>query len=328
MSDIIKKCPMCGKSHEIIPDIIHRGIVYKCNEGRNYYIYDSIAHKVDGVEKERWLNCIYNFVEGNFNHKKDTDCYWRFYYDETEKVQEDDSLVNVYQLMKQYPYQVIARLDRILLNLSNRFPLLSDSFYIDLIIDKFPRLFYCESKEKFDEILSVFSALRKMEYIENVYPDRTDIYGAQRIAISGWKRIAELKKDIAVYKQGFIAMSFAEEVKYIELIFKQAIQEAGYEPRIIRDKEYNDYIVPEIFAEIQKSKFVVVDVTKPNNGAYFEAGYAQALGKEVIVCCRKEVFDNPDTKPHFDIAQKSTIVWTDEKDLLERLKRRIKLTVK
>ncbi len=86
--------------------------------------------------------------------------------------------------------------------------------------------------------------------------------------------------------------------------------------------------MPEIFHEIKASKFVVVDITKPNYGAYYEAGYAQALNKEVIVCCKKEVFDNAQTKPHFDIAQKSMIIWEDEKDLLFRLERRIRATVK
>lgn len=85
--------------------------------------------------------------------------------------------------------------------------------------------------------------------------------------------------------------------------------------------------MPEIFYEIKNSKFVVVDVTEQNYGAYYEAGYAQALGKEVIVCCRKEIFDNPDTKPHFDIAQKSMILWVTEDDLKTRLINRIKATV-
>lgn len=322
----IRKCPLCGKRHEVGTAMY--GNIYKCGE-KKYYIYDSIIQKEDGVEKERWFNCIYNFVENNpFYGNSSVEGCLHFYYDETEEKNEKDYLINVYYLMKQYPYQVIDRLDRVLLNLSNRFPLLSDSFYVDLIFDKCPRLFYCESKDKYEEIVSVFSALRKMEYIENVYPQDNGLYAYQRIAISGWQRIAELKKNSSVYKYGFIAMSFSDEVAYIETAFKKAIREAKYEPRIIKDKEHNNYVMPEIFAEIQKSKFVVVDVTKPNYGAYFEAGYAQALGKEVIVCCKKDVFDNPETKPHFDIAQKSTIVWTDENDLRERLKRRIEATVK
>ena len=36
---------------------------------------------------------------------------------------------------------------------------------------------------------------------------------------------------------------------------------------------------------------------------------------------------NSDKKPHFDIAQKSSIVWKDEEDLENRLYRRIEATV-
>ena len=82
-----------------------------------------------------------------------------------------------------------------------------------------------------------------------------------------------------------------------------------------------------MFFEIERSKFMVVDVTFENSGAYYEAGYAQALGKEVIVCCSKEILDGPN-KPHFDIAQKQIIDWTDLADLKERLKRRIEATVR
>lgn len=51
-------------------------------------------------------------------------------------------------------------------------------------------------------------------------------------------------------------------------------------------------------------------------------------GKEVIISCSKEAFDNPDQRPHFDILQKSLVVWEDEDDLKEKLQKRIKATVK
>lgn len=97
---------------------------------------------------------------------------------------------------------------------------------------------------------------------------------------------------------------------------------------IIKDKEHNNYIMPEIFHEIDKSVGVVVDITEPNYGAYYEAGYALGKQKEVIVCCSKEVFDDPERKPHFDLAQKSMIVWTDNDDLVEKLSKRISATIK
>lgn len=66
---------------------------------------------------------------------------------------------------------------------------------------------------------------------------------------------------------------------------------------------------------------MVVDLTHQNNGAYFEEGYAMGLGKPVIQLCRK------DTKLHFDIAQKNTIIWDSEADIPLRLANRIKATI-
>lgn len=125
-------------------------------------------------------------------------------------------------------------------------------------------------------------------------------------------------------------MSFSEETDTIRKAFRQAIQESGYTARVIDEKEHNNQIVPEIFFEIERSKFVVVDVTYPNYGAYYEAGYAQALGKQVIICCRKSEFESKDRqkRPHFDISQKSMVVWQDESDLVTRLKKRIEATVR
>ena len=159
-----------------------------------------------------------------------------------------------------------------------------------------------------------------MELIEE-YPDmQVDDYTDKSNALEE----EHFKQEI---RQGFIAMSFGEETRSIREAFRQAITEAGYAVRIIDEKEHNNQIVPEIFYEIQRSKFVVVGVSVPNYGAYYEAGYAQALGKQVIICCREAEFHEKDKRPHFDIAQKSMIVWTDEEDLIARLKRRIEATV-
>ena len=45
------------------------------------------------------------------------------------------------------------------------------------------------------------------------------------------------------------------------------------------------------------------------------------LGKEVIQICQKDV------KLHFDIAQKNTIMWENENDIIEKLANRIKATI-
>ena len=86
-------------------------------------------------------------------------------------------------------------------------------------------------------------------------------------------------------------------------------------------KEHNNQIVPEIFKEIDDSEFVIADLTGHRGGVYYEAGYAMAKEKTVILSCR----DGENT--HFDVAQINTIYWQNEDDLFERLIRRIKATV-
>lgn len=124
-------------------------------------------------------------------------------------------------------------------------------------------------------------------------------------------------------------MSFNESTKDIRARFRKAIIECGYNPIFIDEKEHNNQIVPEILYEIQKSKFVVVDVSEPNYGAYYEAGYALGLNKQVIICCDKNILQGEAAKsrPHFDIAQKSMVVWKDHDDLEKRLINRIKSTI-
>ena len=111
-------------------------------------------------------------------------------------------------------------------------------------------------------------------------------------------------------------------------LFSNGRLAAGYSALAIDEKEHNNQIVPEIFDEIDKSKFLVMDVTIPNFGAYYEAGYALGKGKQVIICCKEDAFESSDSRPHFDIAQKSMIVWKTEEELVERLKKRIQATVK
>lgn len=84
--------------------------------------------------------------------------------------------------------------------------------------------------------------------------------------------------------------------------------------------------MPEIFYEIENSVAIVMDLTLLNFGAYYEAGNALGLKKQVIACCKDDVF-NSVNRPHFDIAQKSMIIWRDEQDLKEKLTRRIKYLV-
>ena len=62
--------------------------------------------------------------------------------------------------------------------------------------------------------------------------------------------------------------------------------------------------------EIQASDFIIADLTHDNLGAYWEAGYAEGLGKPVIYTCGKTKFEKE--KTHFDTNHHLTIVWDSD----------------
>jgi nucleoside 2-deoxyribosyltransferase len=56
-----------------------------------------------------------------------------------------------------------------------------------------------------------------------------------------------------------------------------------------------------------ETAFVLVDLTHDNSGAYWEAGYAEGLGKPVIYICEQSKFDA--VKTHFDTNHCTTVMW-------------------
>lgn len=138
---------------------------------------------------------------------------------------------------------------------------------------------------------------------------------------NGYSRVDELQKNTAYGRNVLVAMKFGEDTKPLREAIRKGINNAGYIAVFIDEVQHNDFITPELLKHIRDSKFVVVDLTHQNNGAYFEEGYAMGLGKPVIQLCKA------DTKLHFDIAQKNTIMWSTEDNIPKRLTNRIKATI-
>lgn len=328
---MIDFCPLCRKKHEI-EDCFedYNTLLYRCAD-LPCKIDASVLYDTNEITKEHRLNAIYNFL---YNHPfaNSYKTYWRFFYEETNDPPHSPTNINVYHLMKDYPFDIEKRVNCVLLALNKLYPTLSGSFRILDLYENKPRLFYPEClslgyEKAITEFVSLYSVLSKLNFIELRSGDDENPNEKQyALTYQALSKIKELKSDNTHTKKIFIAMAFKDEVAYIENAFKEAIANAGYTPMIIKDKEHNNYIMPEIFFEIENSAAVVVDLTSPNLGAYYEAGYALGLHKQVIACCSEKVFKSDD-KPHFDIAQKSMVIWNDEKDLVEKLTKRIKYTV-
>jgi len=250
------------------------------------------------------------------SHSKDEVASKKFYYDLAYIQNYDKKGCNINVAEIPYPQSFTEKINRVLLNIYRVYPEYSDVISKDKSSGS---MLFSESKQE-DDRNGLIDVLADIGYLNR------DIH-SYRISAKGWKKIEELTHTNNDIKQCFVAMAFRDETVKIYDSIKMACKECGYTSLRIDEKEHNNQIVPEIFFEIRRSKFVIMDVTIPNYGAYYEAGYALALGKEVIICCRKEEFDNEESRPHFDVQQKSTIVWDDEKDFIIKLKKRINATI-
>lgn len=141
------------------------------------------------------------------------------------------------------------------------------------------------------------------------------------LAPEGYARVDMLQKNISSGKNVLVAMKFGDDTRPLREAIRQGVSDAGFVAIFIDEVEHNDFITPELLKYIRDSKFVVVDLSHQNNGAYFEEGYAMGLGKPVIQLCKKGI------QLHFDIAQKNTIMWETEEDIVGKLKNRIRATI-
>lgn len=144
-----------------------------------------------------------------------------------------------------------------------------------------------------------------------------------KLTPKAYERIDEIQKSDKDSKDVLVAMQFGDETKLLREAIRQGVKNARYNPIFIDEVQHNDLITPELLKYIRKSKFVVVDLSHKNNGAYFEEGYAMGLGKTIIQLCNSEKMK----ELHFDIAQKNTIVWEKEENIPELLEHRIFATI-
>ena len=151
------------------------------------------------------------------------------------------------------------------------------------------------------------------------------------LTIKGWARVEELLRAANGSQKGFMAMKFGDPE--LDAVFrdhfKPAVQQAGFELMRLDDEPRAGLIDDRLRLEIRTSRFMVADLSHANAGAYWEAGFAEGLGRPVIYTCRKDVFDDPKTKPHFDTNHYLTVVWdpSDPAVAAEQLKTVIRVTL-
>ena len=134
-----------------------------------------------------------------------------------------------------------------------------------------------------------------------------------RLRMAGWTRYETLKRAKVESHKVLIAMQFndPELNRVVEECFRPAVAHAGFELRTLNEKQSAGLIDDQLRVALRTSQFILADLTHGNNGAYWESGFVEGMGRPVIYTCRKKEWDVK--KTHFDTSHLVTVVWDANK---------------
>jgi nucleoside 2-deoxyribosyltransferase len=132
--------------------------------------------------------------------------------------------------------------------------------------------------------------------------------GTGSVTGPGWSRVDQLNRSEVSSRFAFFARQFANVD--LDRVYEQclipAVRHTGFELRPVTQRAgLVDAIIED---EIRRCAFVIADLSDDNAGAYWEAGFAEGLGKPVIYICKKMHNGQP-MHTHFDADHRHTVRW-------------------
>ncbi|WP_052126284.1 hypothetical protein [Ureibacillus massiliensis] len=123
-----------------------------------------------------------------------------------------------------------------------------------------------------------------------------------------------------VKNQVFVIMKFNDDEldSAYEGVIEPVIKDFGLDCIRVDKLQDSGKINDQIIENIATSKYILADLTGERPNCYYEAGYAQALGKEVILTIKQN------EKIHFDLSGNRFIQWATEADFRNKLRERFK----
>jgi hypothetical protein len=130
-----------------------------------------------------------------------------------------------------------------------------------------------------------------------------------RLTLTGWSVYEDERSGKTAGSYGFLALEFGNAAldAFINEHVKPAAKGLGFDLQDMRDRARAGVIDNLMRIDIRDSAFVIAELSHDNNGAYWEAGYAEGLGKPVLYICEKSKFEA--VKTHFDTSHSTTVLW-------------------
>ena len=135
-----------------------------------------------------------------------------------------------------------------------------------------------------------------------------------------------LKVEIDVQQNyAFVAMPIDPNTPELEDVLdsiKEGAQRCGVQAERVDEAPSNERITDRILESIRKAEFVIVDLTYSRPNVYYEAGYAQGIGKTPVFVAKKG------TELEFDLKDYPVIFFESYRQLKDELEKMLRALAK
>jgi hypothetical protein len=169
---------------------------------------------------------------------------------------------------------------------------------------------YKEESKRFDQVYA--GNITRLEYeqvLKSLSTDWNDFAN----------RTVSLVEKIVTSPSVFVIMSFKPTKSYLDLYtsIKRVCDKYEYIARRVDESNVLKRIVPEITKQVKQCAFVIADVTEERPNVFYELGFADGIGKEVILVAKEG------TKLPFDINDVPVLFWDSFTEFEEELTKRV-----
>ncbi len=176
----------------------------------------------------------------------------------------------------------------------------------------------------------VITHLAKQGLIELIDMAKNGLFESHTtLSVDGWVYYEKFRRNNPRSRVAFMVMQYDNQDldRLVKDVFKPAVSQTGFDLRRLDEKPRAGLIDDRLRVEIRNARFVIADLTDDNEGAYWEAGFAEGLNKPVIFICEKTKFE--EKKTHFDTNHHLTVKWdkASPQDAAEELKATIRATL-
>ena len=169
---------------------------------------------------------------------------------------------------------------------------------------------YKEESKRFDQVYA--EHITRLEYEQVLKSLSTDWNDFANKTVS-------LVEKIVTSPSVFVIMSFKPASSYVDLYasIKRVCDKYEYIARRVDESNVLKRIVPEITKQVRQCAFVIADVTEERPNVFYELGFADGIGKEVILVAKEG------TKLPFDINDVPVLFWDSFAEFEEELTKRV-----